>query len=163
LLRSLAGMEKLRKRTERQVADARDYGIASFARHILADAGHMEGALRMLDAAMLEKDVPGLKPQLHRVGLLPPEQAEVLGRRGGRKRSARLDAVTHGAEAGIGVFPGVGARDPDHLQIGAAAEAQPLYPRQRGSAGRVPGIGEDLMALLATDPQRLGRGDANIP
>src|SRR5262249_35826687 len=38
LLRSLAEMENLRKRTERQVADARDYGIAAFARDILAVA-----------------------------------------------------------------------------------------------------------------------------
>ncbi|HEX4829248.1 MAG TPA: nucleotide exchange factor GrpE, partial [Xanthobacteraceae bacterium] len=36
LLRSLAEMENLRKRTERQVVDARDYGIAAFARDILA-------------------------------------------------------------------------------------------------------------------------------
>jgi hypothetical protein len=42
LLRSLAEMENLRKRTERQVADAREYGIASFARDILAVADNME-------------------------------------------------------------------------------------------------------------------------
>src|SRR5262245_19030121 len=50
LLRSLAEMENLRKRTERQVADARDYGIASFARDILAVADNMERALGALDA-----------------------------------------------------------------------------------------------------------------
>jgi molecular chaperone GrpE len=32
LLRALADMENLRKRTEREVADARSYGISSFAR-----------------------------------------------------------------------------------------------------------------------------------
>src|SRR5262245_48494353 len=41
LLRTLAEMENLRKRTERQVADARDYGIAAFARDILAVADNM--------------------------------------------------------------------------------------------------------------------------
>src|SRR5207237_8928845 len=45
LLRPLAEMENLRKRTERQVADARDYGIASFARDILAVADNMQRAL----------------------------------------------------------------------------------------------------------------------
>src|SRR5947209_12402258 len=55
LLRSLAEMENLRKRTERQVADARDYGIASFARDILAVADNMERALGALDAELRER------------------------------------------------------------------------------------------------------------
>src|SRR5262249_17762854 len=55
LLRSLAEMENLRKRTERQVADARDYGIASFARDILAVADNMERALGALDEDLREK------------------------------------------------------------------------------------------------------------
>src|SRR4029077_14444130 len=84
-----------------------------------------------------------------------------LGYRG--KPSARLDAVAYGAEAGIGLFPRVRARDPDHLQICAAAKAQPLNDRQRGGARRILRIGENLVTLLAADPQGLGRGDANIP
>ena len=35
LLRTLAEMENLRKRTEREVADSRLYGVTSFARDIL--------------------------------------------------------------------------------------------------------------------------------
>src|SRR5258708_16482579 len=35
MLRTLAEMENLRKRTTREVADARTYGIANFARDIL--------------------------------------------------------------------------------------------------------------------------------
>jgi molecular chaperone GrpE len=45
LLRALAEMENLRKRTEREVADARQYGIASFARDILGVADNMQRAL----------------------------------------------------------------------------------------------------------------------
>lgn len=45
LLRTLAEMENLRKRTEREVADARVYGIASFAREVLAVADNMHRAL----------------------------------------------------------------------------------------------------------------------
>jgi molecular chaperone GrpE len=45
LLRTLAEMENLRKRTEREVADARSYGIASFARDVLAVADNMHRAL----------------------------------------------------------------------------------------------------------------------
>ena len=39
LLRTLAEMENLRRRTEREVADARAYGVTSFARDILAANG----------------------------------------------------------------------------------------------------------------------------
>jgi molecular chaperone GrpE len=45
LLRSLAEMENLRRRTEREVADARAYGIATFARDILGVADNMRRAL----------------------------------------------------------------------------------------------------------------------
>src|SRR5690349_19261664 len=45
LLRTLADMENLRKRTEREVADARQYGIASFARDILGVADNFRRAL----------------------------------------------------------------------------------------------------------------------
>src|ERR671930_75389 len=44
LLRTLAEMENLRRRTEREVVDARTYGVASFARDILAVADNMDRA-----------------------------------------------------------------------------------------------------------------------
>ena len=45
LLRTLADMENLRKRTDREVADARTYGVTSFARDMLAVADNMRRAL----------------------------------------------------------------------------------------------------------------------
>src|SRR5262249_32870909 len=73
LLRSLAEMENLRKRTERQVADARDYGIAAFARDILAVADNMERALGALDADLREKADGGTKALLDGVELTERE------------------------------------------------------------------------------------------
>jgi molecular chaperone GrpE len=49
LLRTLAEMENLRKRTDREVADARAYGISAFARDILGVADNMHRALEALD------------------------------------------------------------------------------------------------------------------
>src|SRR6266480_4745150 len=49
LLRALAEMENLRRRTEREVADARTYGISGFARDLLAVADSMERAMKALD------------------------------------------------------------------------------------------------------------------
>jgi molecular chaperone GrpE len=45
LLRTLAEMENLRRRTEREVNDARQYGIAGFARDVLGVADNMRRAL----------------------------------------------------------------------------------------------------------------------
>ena len=45
LLRSLADMENLRRRTEREVADARTYAVTSFARDMLTVADNIRRAL----------------------------------------------------------------------------------------------------------------------
>jgi molecular chaperone GrpE len=50
LLRTLAEMENLRKRTEREVADSRLYGVTSFARDVLGVADNMRRALDALPA-----------------------------------------------------------------------------------------------------------------
>jgi molecular chaperone GrpE len=85
LLRSLAEMENLRKRTERQVADARDYGIAAFARDILAVADNMGRALAALDAELREKADAGVKALLDGVDLTERELLKVLEKHGVRK------------------------------------------------------------------------------
>jgi molecular chaperone GrpE len=45
LLRTLAEMENLRRRTEREIADARSYAIASFAREVLSVGDNIRRAL----------------------------------------------------------------------------------------------------------------------
>src|SRR5438309_4547793 len=85
LLRSLAEMENLGKRTERQVADARDYGFASFARDILAVADNMERALGALDAELREKADAGTKALLDGVELTERELLKVLEKHGVKK------------------------------------------------------------------------------
>src|SRR5258706_5778655 len=85
LLRSLAEMENLRKRTERQVADARDYGIAAFARDILAVADNRERAVGALDADLREKADAGTKALLDGVELTERELLKVLEKHGVKK------------------------------------------------------------------------------
>lgn len=45
LLRTLADMENLRRRTEREVADARTYGVTNFARDMLTASDNIRRAL----------------------------------------------------------------------------------------------------------------------
>jgi len=69
LLRTLAEMENLRKRTEREVADARVYGISSFARDVLTVADNMHLALGALDSELREKSDASIKALLDGVEL----------------------------------------------------------------------------------------------
>lgn len=69
LLRTLAEMENLRKRTEREVADARSYGISAFARDILGVADSMHRALEALDAELRENANDSIRALLDGVEL----------------------------------------------------------------------------------------------
>jgi molecular chaperone GrpE len=69
LLRTLADMENLRKRTEREVADARTYGISAFARDVLTVADSMHLALEALDEELREKSDSSVKALLDGVEL----------------------------------------------------------------------------------------------
>ena len=82
VLRTLAEMENLRRRTEREVADARTYGIAGFARDVLGIADNMQ---RALDAARQElggSTDPGVKTLLEGVELTERELLKALERNG---------------------------------------------------------------------------------
>src|SRR5438105_5571712 len=85
LLRALAEMENLRRRTEREVVDARLYGIASFARDILAVADNMDRAMGALDAELREKADAGVKALLDGVELTERELLKVLEKHGVKK------------------------------------------------------------------------------
>jgi molecular chaperone GrpE len=85
LLRALAEMENMRRRTERQVADARDYGITAFARDVLAVADNMSRALTALDKELREKAESGVKALLDGVELTERELLKVLDKHGVKK------------------------------------------------------------------------------
>ena len=85
LLRVLAEMENLRRRTEREVADTRLYGISAFARDIVAVADNMDRALAALDAELREKADAGTKALLDGVELTERELSKVLEKHGVKK------------------------------------------------------------------------------
>jgi molecular chaperone GrpE len=82
LLRTLAEMENLRRRTEREVADARTYGITAFARDILTVADNMHRALHALDEELRAKADSALKALLDGVELTERELMNALEKHG---------------------------------------------------------------------------------
>jgi molecular chaperone GrpE len=85
LLRALAEMENLRKRTEREVVDARLYGVTTFARDILTVADNMHRALNALDVELRAQADAGIKALLDGVELTERELLNVLEKHGVKK------------------------------------------------------------------------------
>jgi molecular chaperone GrpE len=85
LLRTLAEMENLRRRTEREVADARVYGIASFARDVLAVGDNMRRAIDAVSADVRTSADPGVKSLLDGVELTERELLKAMEKQNIRK------------------------------------------------------------------------------
>jgi len=85
LLRTLAEMENLRKRTEREVAEARLYGNAGFARDVLAVADNMHRALESIGPELRAQ--PDSKVLIEGVELTERELLKVLEKHGVKKFS----------------------------------------------------------------------------
>jgi molecular chaperone GrpE len=100
LLRALAEMENLRRRTEREVADARTYGISAFARDLLAVADNMRRALDAFGAEPHEAADAGTKALLEGIELTERELLKVLEKHGVTKldpEGAKFDPHRHQA------------------------------------------------------------------
>lgn len=85
MLRTLAEMENLRKRTQREVADARTYGITSFARDVLDIADNLQRALDAVSMEAREAADPGLKALIEGVELTEKSLHKTLEKNGVQK------------------------------------------------------------------------------
>jgi molecular chaperone GrpE len=85
LLRTLAEMENLRRRTEREVGDARLYGVSNFARDILGVADNMRRAIETLGPEGRQNVDPGVKALIEGVELTERELLKVLEKNGVKK------------------------------------------------------------------------------
>ena len=84
-LRTLAEMENLRKRTAREVADARTYGITGFARDVLGIADNLQRALDAVPAETRESADPMLKALIEGVELTERSLLNALEKNGVKK------------------------------------------------------------------------------
>jgi molecular chaperone GrpE len=84
-LRTLAEMENLRKRTTREIADARSYGITAFARDVLDIADNLQRALDAVPAEAKANADPGLKALIEGVELTERSLLNTLEKNGVKK------------------------------------------------------------------------------
>ncbi|MCO5132600.1 MAG: nucleotide exchange factor GrpE [Xanthobacteraceae bacterium] len=85
VLRTLAEMENLRKRTAREVADARMYGITGFARDVLDIADNLQRALDAVPAEARAAADPGLMALMEGVELTERSLLNALEKHGVKK------------------------------------------------------------------------------
>jgi molecular chaperone GrpE len=83
-LRAHAEMENTRRRAEKDVADARNFSIAGFARDMLAVADNLGRALQAVDPAIREAADNTMKTLLEGVELTNRELAKTLEKHGVR-------------------------------------------------------------------------------
>ena len=99
LLRTLADMENLRRRTEREVADARTYAVAGFARDMLTVADNIRRALEAVPAEAGQADGP-LKAFVEGVELTERDLLKSLERHGVKRlepKGSKFDPNMHQA------------------------------------------------------------------
>jgi len=100
LLRTLAEMENLRKRTAREVSDARAYGVTSFARDTLAVADNMRRALETVSPELRASAEPGVKVLIEGMELIERELLKALEKNGVRQftpQGEKFDPNVHQA------------------------------------------------------------------
>ena len=84
-MRSLAEMENVRRRTEREVTDAKQYGITGFARDMVGVSDNMRRALDALPAELRDSADPALNALLEGVELTDRELNKALEKHGVKK------------------------------------------------------------------------------
>jgi molecular chaperone GrpE len=100
MLRTLAEMENLRKRTSREVADARTYGITGFARDVLEIADNLQRALDAVPGEAKAAADPGLMALIEGVELTERSLLNALEKHGVKRldpSGGRFDPNFHQA------------------------------------------------------------------
>lgn len=100
LLRALAEMENLRRRTEREVTDARLYGVTAFARDTLAVADNMRRALDAVTPELRASAEAGVRALIEGVELTERELLKALEKNGVRQftpQGEKFDPNVHQA------------------------------------------------------------------
>ena len=146
MLRTLAEMENLRKRTKREVADARTYGISGFARDVLDIADNLQRALDAVPADARAAADPGLKALIEGVELTERSLLNALEKNGVKK------------------FDPVGREIRSEFPAGDVRGSRSVGARRHGGAGRA-GRLHDRRARAAAGAGggRQGRRQSQLP
>ncbi len=100
MLRTLADMENLRRRTEREMADTRQYAVANFARDVLNVGDNLRRAIDAVPAEVRDGSDPALSSLLEGVEVTERGLAQTLQKFGVRQmepKGQKFDPTQHQA------------------------------------------------------------------
>lgn len=82
VLRAVAEMENLRKRTQREVSEARSYAIADFARDMLTATDNLERALMAVPQEVRDAADPSMKSLIEGIEMTEREMQRLMQKNG---------------------------------------------------------------------------------
>jgi molecular chaperone GrpE len=85
LLRTLAEMENLRRRTDKEVADAKLYGVSSFARDMLSFADNLRRAVENIPDELRKSTDPAVTALISGIEVIERDFLSRLARHGAKK------------------------------------------------------------------------------
>ena len=94
LLRSLAEAENIRKRTQREKEEARQYAVTNFARDLLNIADNLNRALQVMPSEQ-EEVLPAVKSLMEGVQLTQRELEAIFNRQGIKRISPQGEKFDH--------------------------------------------------------------------
>jgi molecular chaperone GrpE len=160
LLRTLAEMENLRRRTEREIADARTYSVASFARDMLTVADNLRRAIDAVPKEQRDGRDPALNALIEGVEVTERGMEQAMTKFGVRRvetKGVKFDPAMHQAMFEVesaDLAPGMVAEE---VQAGYAIGERVLRPAlvavaKRAKPAVVPSH-EDKVAAAPEGPE----------
>jgi molecular chaperone GrpE len=161
LLRSLADAENVRRRAEREVTDARQYAVTSFAREMLQVGDNLRRALEAVPPAKRQEGDATLTALLEGVVVTERGLEQTLGKFGVKRIDAKgkkFDPMLHQAMFELpreDVAPGTVV---DEMQVGYVIGDRVLKPSLVVVAKRPPAAGSDDRPKAGDEPSMASGG-----
>ena len=152
LLRTLAEMENLRRRTEREMADARTYAVASFARDMLTVGDNLRRAIDAVPKEQRDGRDPALNTLIDGVAVTKRGMEQAMAKFGVRRvetKGTKFDPAMHQAMFEVDspdVMPGTVVEE---IQAGYAIGERVLRPALVAIAKRT----KPNAPVAANDPE----------
>ena len=157
LLRTLAEMENLRRRTEREMTDARQYAVANFAREMLTVGDNLRRAIDAVPAELRDGSDPALSALIEGVEVTEKSLQQALTKHGVKRAEAKgqkFDPAFHQAMFEVesaDVPPGTVAEE---IQPGYVIGERVLRPALVGIARRPKGEAKPAPTTDSTDDSK---------
>jgi molecular chaperone GrpE len=158
LLRTLAEMENLRRRTEREMSDARQYAVANFAREMLTVSDNLKRAIDAVPAELRDGSDPALSALIEGVEVTEKGLQQALTKHGVKRidaKGAKFDPAFHQAMFEMETAEVPAGTVAEEIQPGYVIGERVLRPALVGVAKRAKGGGKAQQA-----PEEDSAGDS---